>query len=80
MTTRVHTIRADMLQEEDRILLKDLRVLTVRSIIKDDVAISVRHHELATDTRDVMVLAHDRELKILCEGRCPIDLAIADLI
>lgn len=76
MSTVVHTIQASTLKEDDRILLRDLRVLTVLRVNGNN----VRYHELATDLRGELLLDPTQKVKVLCEGRCSIDQAIADLI
>lgn len=76
-----HPKRADDLIEDDRILLKDLRILTVRARPRpENQMVTIKYHELATKTYDELVVAPDQRVKVLCRNRCHICLAMDELI
>lgn len=76
-----HIKRAEDLREDDRILLKDLRIFTVRGRPQHtgEDLVTIKYYQLATKTYDEMVVAADQRVKVLCEGWCKIDQEL-DLI
>lgn len=81
MSSTAHLKRADDLREDDRILLKDLRILTVRGRPKPaDGSVTIRYYQLATKEYDELVVAPDQKVNVLCPDRCPICIDMDDLI
>lgn len=82
MSSTAHLRKAEDLKQDDRILLKDLRVLTVNArpnhTAEDQV--TIKYYELATKTYDALVVASDQKVKVLCPDRCPICIAVDELI
>jgi hypothetical protein len=82
VSSTAHLTRADDLKEDNRILLKDLRVLTVRARPQNTGVdeVTIRYYELATKSYDELVVACDQKVKVLCPDRCPICIAVDELI
>lgn len=80
--SKAHVKRAEHLKEDDRILLKDLRILTVRGRPQNtgEDQVTVRYHELATKSTGEMVVATDQRVKVICEGWCIIDQELDKLL
>ena len=68
----VHSVPADTLVEDDRILLRDLRVLTiVGSVQHEDLGqVTFKHFNLASGDRGSLTVPARQNVKLLCEGRC----------
>jgi hypothetical protein len=77
-----HIKKAEDLREDDRILLKDLRVFTVQARPQNTAMdeVTVKYYELATQNRGDLVVAADQPVKVLCPDRCPICIAVDELI
>lgn len=67
-----HTIAASRLTEDCRILLKDLRVLTVTRVERGVGWLTIHYYELAAKERGSLEVSGAQQVKILCDGRCPI--------
>lgn len=78
----MHVMRADLLREDNRILLKDLRILTVQGFPQNtgEDKVTVKYYELATKTYGEMEVAADQRVKIICEGWCKIDQELDALL
>lgn len=77
-----HIKRVEDLREDDRILLKDLRIFTVRARPQHtgEDLMTIKYHELATKTYDELVVPADQRVKVLCEGWCKIDQELDALL
>lgn len=67
-----HTITADRLIEDTRILLKNLRVLEVTRVVPTGDTLTVHYWEHAAKDRGSLEVLPHQPVKILCEGRCPV--------
>lgn len=82
MSSSVHTVKAETLREGDRLLLKDLRVLTVSSkpVVWAGGKIHVKFDDFAQKDRGSFDLEPDQKVRVICSGWCAIDQALADLL
>jgi len=79
MVSPVHTVNARDLKRDDRILLKDLRVLVVTRVAHGSPTVFDYRNDAARDTGR-METDPLQKLKVLCEGWCPIEEELADLL
>lgn len=71
--------------EDDRVLLKDLRVLTVLRIERGVGNITVHYYELATKERGTLEVPANQKVKLLCPyatgaGRCYLNRELDELL
>lgn len=76
----VHDVPADTLVREDRILLKDLRVLEITDVQVDDDGITLQHYQLAAQERGTLTVPRNQRVKLLCGGRCYITRELDSLL
>lgn len=77
----VHGVPANTLVEDDRILLRDLRVLLVAGTPRvDDGQVTFKHFNLASGDRGSMTVAGRQTVKIICGGRCFISRELDGLL
>lgn len=75
LVSSMHIKQAQDLHEDDRILLKDLRIFTVQGKPRNSGVdeVTIRYYELATQTYGELVVAAEQHVKVICEGWCKID-------
>lgn len=77
----VHTQPVTSLVEGSRVLLKDLRILTltVPPIVSDE-GVTIRWRQIATDETGSLTVPPDQKVKVLCPGWCDIDSALEEIL
>lgn len=71
---------ASTLIEDDRVLLKDLRVLTVVRVVPSDEGLDIRYYELAAKQDGVLPVPATQMVKLLCAGKCYLSRQLDDLL
>lgn len=77
----VHTTRVELLRDEDRILLKDLRILQVNG--KPNVTqgnVNIRWYQVASGERGALEVPVGSPVKIVCHNSCHIDKELESLL
>lgn len=74
MSTSIHNTQAIELREGDRVLLKDLRILTVSSRpVLAEGTLTIKYENIATNERGVLEVAPSQKVRLICPGYCHIE-------
>lgn len=78
--TTTKLVAAHTLKEDDRILLKDLRILTVTALVKQTDGHTIRYYDLARAENGSLAVVKGQMVRLLVEGGAAIDNNLVNII